>query len=143
MVNTKHMGKAVTYESLNQSARHYRGERNYCTVIAVAIAAGVKFGKARSLFERHGRKTGKGTYFPQQQAAFNELGLELVMDNDLTREAYNTHLCLITNRLPKTGTFMVYTSGHVSAVKDGVLEDWSARQGRGARKRVLSIYRVA
>lgn len=143
MIDAKHMGKPVTYECLDRAAGHYRGERGYCSVIAVAIAAGLKFGKARAIYGRHGRKTGQGTFQHQQKKALAECGLAMTLDPDLSRECSGTHLCLVTRRLPKTGTFFVYTSGHVSAVKDGKLEDWSARQGRGARKRIKSIYRVA
>ena len=142
MIDPKHMGKSVTYDSLHQSARHYRGERNYCSVIAVAVSAGIKFGKARSLFERHGRTTGWGTYQPQQEAALAECGLRMERERDLSFFCSGTHLCLVTKRLPNKGTFLVYTCGHVSVVKDGILEDWSARKGRGARKRIISIYRV-
>ena len=144
MIDSKHMGKAVSYGDLDRAAGHYRGEKGYCSVIAVAIAAGVKFGKARAAYTRNGRKNGQGTYQHQQVAALAEFGLSVERERELSSECHGTHLCLITRRLPKQGTFWVYTSGHVSAVRDGVLEDWSAREGaRGARKRVISIYRVA
>jgi len=42
-----------------------------------------------------------------------------------------------------TQTFLIYTAGHVTVVKNGVCEDWSNNEhGRPTRYSVQSIYEV-
>lgn len=126
--------KHVTYESLKQSAQYYMGESNYCTVIATAIVFGMKFGKARSLLAREcNRKTGKGLYRWDYLKLWKDKGVEL--------KAYPLNsgtLKKAADRLPRKGTFIVHSRGHVSVVRDGVLEDWATN----SHKRVVDCYEV-
>lgn len=133
--------KDVCFSSLEQAASHYRGETNFCGVIAVCIATGCKFGKARAAMARLGRKTGRGSAITWINRAIKEIGGMTVQNRrDLTDAFRGTHLKKITERLPKRGIFLVYTSGHVSAVRDGVLQDWAAETG--SRKRIQFIVEV-
>ena len=125
--------KHVTYESLKQAASHYRGETNYCTVIAAALVLGWKFGKARAEWERRGRRTGRGTYFPDQ--------LKLLNDHGVTLEPVAVSggtLKTVSSKLSRYGTFLVYSRSHVSVVRNGTLEDWA----NDSRKRVIRVYEV-
>jgi hypothetical protein len=125
--------KHVTYESLKQAASHYRGETNYCTVIAAALILGWKFGKARAEWERRGRRTGRGTYFPEQ--------LKLLNDHGVTLEPVAVGggtLKTVSRKLSRYGTFLVYSRSHVSVVRNGTLEDWAT----DSRKRVIRVYEV-
>jgi hypothetical protein len=125
--------KHVTYESLKQSARHYRGESGYCTVIMASLVLGWKFGKARAEYERRGRKTGQGTYKWMQW--------QLLEDHGVTLEREPTPKCqlrTVTRHLPSKGTFLVYSRCHVSVVRDGIMEDWATDSAR----LVLEIYKV-
>lgn len=126
------------YKELKQAAKHYKGETNYCSVIALAVAAGCKFGKARAALARQGRVTGRGTYRDQQIAAAAELGFRLVYEHELGQACKTLKTC--TKYLPRKGTYWVYSRGHVTAVRDGVMHDWAAETG--SQKRVLDVYRV-
>jgi len=126
-----------TYEALSQVARkHYPQENNYCAVIAVAVAADVSYGKARSYLFKEGRKTGKGTYPVWTYRALAKLGYTTAEYNG----KYPKTLATAARVLPKRGMFLIHTRGHISAVKDGVLQDWAA--ATGSRKRVLDIYEI-
>ena len=127
------------YKELAKVATRYYDDRNFCSVIAVAIATGRKFGKCRAAFKRQNRRHRCGTYKHQQRAVLKELGFKSTWDIALTQETHGRWLQNVTRHLPSVGTFWVYTAGHVTCVKDGVIEDWS---GDGSRKRVKSIYRV-
>lgn len=125
--------KHVTYESLKQAAAHYKGETNYCTVIAAALILGWKFGKARAEWERRGRRTGCGTYFPEQ--------LKLLNDHGVTLEPVTVSggtLKTVSRKLSRYGTFLVCSRAHVSVVRKGTLEDWAT----DSRKRVIIVYEV-
>lgn len=126
-----------TYEKLSQVARkYYPKESSHCAVIAVAIAADVSYGKARSYLFNEGRKTGQGTYPQWTYNALNKLGYTLhVYTGD-----YPKTLSTAARILPKRGTFLIRTCDHMSAVKDGVLQDWAA--ATGSRKRVLEIIEI-
>lgn len=125
------------YQELKRVAtKYYPRERGYCAVIAVSVAAKVPFGKSRSLLHKQGRKQGKGAQGAWIHATLKQLGykVSLVMDRQPKT------LATATRVLPRRGTFLLYTRGHVSCVRDGVLEDWAA--DKGSRKRVQCIYRI-
>ena len=125
--------KHVTYESLVSAAKHYKSEGNYCTVIAAALVLGWKFGKARAEWARRGRRTGRGTYFPDQVKLLTDHGVTL----QPVYESGGT-LSTVTRKLPRSGTFLVYSRCHVSVVRDGTLEDWAT----DSRKRIQQIFEV-
>ena len=119
----------VTYESLKQSAQYYRGERNYCGVIATAIALGLKFGKARSLLSRQGRPTGKGTPFEAFDEVFKQYGFGF-MPYKLGKQY---HLKNVAKRLPKDGIYLVYSRSHISCIRYGELQDWATDSGKRSK----------
>lgn len=126
-----------TYEALSLVARkHYPKENNYCAVIAVAIAADVSYGKARSYLFKEGRKDGKGTPPVWTYNALEKLGYNKTEYSG----RYPKTLATAARILPKRGTFAIHTRGHISVVQDGVLQDWAAFTG--SRKRVLLITEI-
>lgn len=128
-----------TYGTLKQAAGHYSGEKGFCSVVAVAVAAGCKFGKARAAMSRAGRKSGRGATIYEIHRAVEEFGLLAICTPE--HAAACRTLATATRCLPSTGTFFLYTRGHVSCVRDGVLEDWAAE--RGSRKRITAVFRIA
>tara|TARA_R110000868_G_scaffold47032_4_gene154706 strand:- start:1341 stop:1751 length:411 start_codon:yes stop_codon:yes gene_type:complete len=130
------------YNALRSIAsKYYPTEKNYCTVIATAVATGWKFGKARSvLYRKASRITGKGAYTS-------------LLHKALAAEGYNARFQVIegaktlisAQQVMKNtkGTYFVYTKGHVTAIRDGVCEDWSNNEhGRRTRYKVESIYKI-
>ena len=129
-----------TYKELSRVAqKYYPKEKGYCAVIAVSVAAQVPFGKARSLLHKQGRKEGKGTVPVWTYSVLKKLGYSQKPWFPFKHEWPKT-LATATRVLPKQGTFLLHTRGHISCVRDGVLEDWAA--DRKSRKRILEIVQV-
>jgi len=117
------------------AAKYYR-ETNCCTVIAVAVAARVGFGKAYHAMKREGRRDRCGAYFNQYKKALDKLGFDIVpLEN-----TFGKTLATAKKRAPKQGTFLVNTRGHVTCIRDGEMVDWAA--DNNSRKRVLFIHQV-
>lgn len=129
-----------TYEELSRVARkYYPKEKGYCAVIAISVAAQVPFGKARSLLHKQGRNQGKGTRPAWTYLALKALGYKQKPWFPYNHEWPKT-LATAARVLPKQGTFLLHTRGHISCVRDGILEDWAAE--RKSRKRILEIVQV-
>ena len=58
-------------------AQKYYNDRGYCSVVALAIAAGIGYGKAFHTYRRLGRRRGTGTNRCMQEHALALFGLEL------------------------------------------------------------------
>ncbi len=139
-------GKEVCYKSLVKAASHYRGEGNFCSVIALCVAVGCKFGKGRSILARElGRKNNTGTHGSsyggrvkgQHDFVYPLLGkkcVELPMGRGFM-------VANSASRLPRHGTFLIYSSRHVTCLKDGILHDWTAMDNVKG-KRMKSVYQV-
>lgn len=125
-----------SYKTVHDIAVKYYKDTSMCTVVALAVAAGCGYGKAFHTYRRLGRRTGEGTRRAMQVAAFKEHGLTLQLV-----PVVGAATLLTAERLLKgtQGTFLVYSSCHVSAVHNGTMYDWAAG---GSRKRVQGIYRV-
>lgn len=137
--NPKSFGKwgAVHYDSLKQSAKHYAGENGYCSVIALAVASGCKFGKARGIMARQGRQTGCGVNLPMIMGGLKEARMQVkrtVNVRGVLRKA--------PEHLPKQGTFLVLTHGHVSCVRNGELHDWSSEDRAASNKRIQMVFEL-
>ena len=129
-----------TYKELSRVAqKYYPRERGYCAVIAVSVAAQIPFGKARSLLHKQGRKEGKGTPPTWTYLTLLALGYTTLPLSPFEHEWPKT-LTTAARVLPKKGIFLLHTRGHISCVRDGVLEDWAA--DRKSRKRILEIVQV-
>lgn len=136
----KSFGKfeTVNYEALRRAARHYAGENGYCAVIAIAIATGCKFGKARAMLARKGRGNGEGTPRYMTHTVMRELGYEIK-----TVDIEPTRLNNVHTKLPKEGTFFVGSDRHITCIRDGVNHDWSADKSvRGSGRMVRTVHRV-
>ena len=125
----------------NVATKHYPNETNYCGVIALAVATGWRFGKARSvLFNRAGRRDRKGTQIGLLHYALKMNDYKAVY----TRIEKAKTLVTAQRALQGTkGTYFIYTSRHVTCIKDGVCEDWSNNEfGQKKLYRVESIYKI-
>ena len=98
------------FAKLRHVATKYYNETNCCTVIAVAVAASIGYGKAYHAMKREGRKDRRGAYFAQYEAALNKLGYKVER-----RDIYMGKTLATAKRLcPKQGTFLINTRSPVS-----------------------------
>jgi|TARA_R110001606_G_scaffold125728_4_gene259452 hypothetical protein len=125
----------------NVATKHYPNETNYCGVIALAVATGWRFGKARSvLFNKAGRRDRQGTHIALLHRALKEHGYKAGFVTVAGAKTLVTAQKVLKNT---KGTYFVYTKRHVTTIKDGVCEDWS-HNDRGTKKlyRVESIFKI-
>ena len=126
--------------------RNYR-DNNYCAIIALSIATHVNVGKIKRYVENHkglaSRKHGKGTPFALIDRATLRFGKmtdpSFVVTSDLRGRTLHTVHTKLARDYPND-TFFIYTHGHMACIREGILEDWTAR--KPSRRIVRNIYRV-
>jgi len=110
------------------------GEKNDCTVKAVAITCRTSYENAHAACAAQGRRKGRGMYPSQYHAAIAALGYTVkpVKLSTKGKTAGNVGAFL------KGGFYLVTFRGHVAAFHGSVNCDWTA----GRRHRVKSVYKV-
>ena len=111
-----------------------RGERNDCAVIALALATGVGYAEAHAALAAQGRRNGQGTYQGQQFRALAALGFKA----ERVELSVKTTKAIAKGAAVPAGALWVYTRRHVSAVINGVVEDWAASRS----KRITEAYSI-
>ena len=121
------------------------GERNDCSVKAVALATGTKYAKVHYEYAKQGRKEGRGTHFYQQVKVLRELGFELELvhvghyvDKNVKNKFKAKTVTTLEKELPSRGIFLIYTRGHMLCARGGKILDWT----QGRRHQLRDIYRV-
>lgn len=115
------------------------GERNDCTVKAVALTAKVDYAVAHKALSKAGRRKGSGAYRHQQVIALEAIGAKrVVLETPMQPNGSRYTTKTITKALPGKGNFYVFTARHALAVIDGVVEDWSATRA----KRVTEVWEI-
>lgn len=122
-----------TGKELYEIGSKYYKDSNHCTVVGLAVACKVSYGKAFNTFKKLGRITGRGTHKGTQIMAFRDLGYELEKV-DCQAKTVTT----LTKHLPSVGQYIAYVRGHMLSVDDGIVKDWSD----GRRHRILAVYQV-
>lgn len=113
-------------------------ERNDCTVKAIAIACDKPYRMVHAMLKAEGRRDRQGCYLPAQFATFNKLGYKLTEVAGEAPFKFGGTVTTLTKRLPSKGNFVAYVRGHIIAVKNGKIEDWT----EGRRHRILQVYKV-
>lgn len=129
----------ITYKHC-QAESVNRKEHNDCAVKALAITAGIPYGKAHDIMRIMGRKNGRGF----RHRGIYDMVTKYTMAVKLAgRQAgkleYPTGYTMrtITERC-QHGSYLVFMRGHVAAVVNGEVMDWT----KGRLHRVTSIMRV-
>ena len=112
-------------------------EHNDCTVKAIAIACDVAYRVAHRALANAGRPRRDGCYPRQQQAAIEALGFEI----EYIHFSAKTVKTLASDPVVAKGHYMAWVRGHVFAVKNGKVEDWT--EGRKHRIQSVGVVRPA
>ena len=134
---------AVSYEGLREGTKRFN-ERNDCTVVALSVAAGIKYDMAHYMLASSGaRKPRRGAHHAAYMPIYERvMDLETVdldkLKKRLKRNVKNLTVNNIVDTLPAKGTFLVWVSGHILAIKDLSVVDWSENR----KHRVLKVMRV-
>ena len=132
--------KPELYSALRENSRAI-GEKDDCSVIAVASACSVTYTEAHAALEKAGRKQGKATPISVTEEALRSLGFSAKMmlgrevrKNIDTYPHPHNHLKNVTTHHPRRfpevwenyhPNMLWFTRDHVLSVKDGKVQDWS------------------
>jgi len=112
------------------------GENNDCTVKAVAIACQVPYEEAHEYLRSIGRKWGRGHRWQINGHGYAERLDKLGIEGEEI-EVKSKTVKTLARELTK-GNYMVKVKGHVLAIVDGKVEDWTA----GRQHRVLKVMKI-
>lgn len=117
------------------------GDRSACTVIATAIVCGCSHASAdKVVTEVGGRTRGNGIYFNGTELMHSVLAKFGKVATSEYQRQYGVRgfsLKTVAKRYPR-GRYLVFIKGHVAALRNGKLDDWS----EGRSHTVLSVYRI-
>lgn len=126
-----------TYASLSSEANRH-GERNDCTVRALAVTTGLPYDVCHAALKKRGRKKGRGAYFHQWNGAAADLGFKLVPCSNEVMSRPRQQLVTVARRLPRGRRFLLHVRGHVAGFNGVEVVDWAA----GRRHHVRAVYEV-
>lgn len=136
-----------------QTSATERNEHRDCTVKAVALVCGVSYEIAHAALAAQGRQNRHGCYRPQQQRAIEALGFKVRkwsfqeyydMLRSYPTEYVYTHITTHHMRRWRKNwegchpNMLLFTRGHVAALKNGEVIDWSINKSL----RVQEIWEV-
>lgn len=132
----------LSYEELAKQGRRYYYDTNFCTVIALAVACDLPFGKAYHTYKRLGRTDRRGTRREMQNIALSNFKRKAVFDTDKTAKFRDKTVNQLLKDIANwKGRYWVYIRSHVIAIRDGVCEDWTALE-RACRRKVIDVYQI-
>ena len=149
MAMIKATPRTEQFNALCNSTAAY-GEKNDCSVKAVALVCGVSYDEAHAAMAAQGRKKGRGAQTSSIELAVIALGkkIEVVNPKHIIAQYPGVHKNLqnVTTHHPARfpdawkngGTYLAYIRGHVLAIVDGVVHDWTV----GRSKRIYRIREV-
>ena len=118
------------------SQQHAHGEHNDCTVKALTAATGLTYADCHAALAAQGRKKGHGcNWYSVGPKAAKALGFDLKLIPDHQYSA-KTMATVERDRFFRRGSYVAQVRGHVAAVVDGQVIDWTA----GRRHRIKYIY---
>lgn len=126
----------MSFQLLKAESRA-RGEKNDCSVIALAASCDLSYKDAHEIFRKLGRKTGRGMTTSEILSAVTIAGKTHQNVTEIFKRNYGNTVAKIENAGLKE-TYLVTTAGHVLTMKDGKALDWTS----GRMHRVQSVYRI-
>lgn len=122
-----------SYEELAKVGQKWYQDTNFCTVIAVATVLNQSFGKARFKLQKAGRVHRKGTNVILYHAVLKRSGYSL---NYIS--GFEGHHVKTMGQKLGQGTYLIQVRGHVLAMVDGKINDWSEDRSL----RVRTVFKV-
>lgn len=107
-------------------------EHNDCAVRATTLASGFSYDHVHRLYSLCGRKHRRGVKRYITDKVWKHLGLKVK-----PVQVKSKTVCTLEREL-RFGKYLVFTRGHLLALIDGVVQDWT----KGRRHRVVRVYKV-
>lgn len=126
--------KFYTYKELHEVGINHYNDRGFCSVIAIAVACHVSYGKAYNTMKRNGRRDRDGASMLQIRCAVKELGYNI----EEIEGFYGKQVKTMARRLSQNDNYMVLVRGHILAIRGGIVEDWTADRAH----KVQRVYKI-
>lgn len=121
----------MDYKELTEASDKLN-ERKDCAVIAVAAACQVSYNEAHEALKLFGRLNKKGTNFAITHAAIRYLGYRLIELESIKNGHQLTPRTI--SQVAINGLYICRTRGHIFAVKDGQVLDWTKNRCHRIKK---------
>jgi hypothetical protein len=119
-----------------------KGERNDCSVKALALACDISYEDAYDEMLKVGRKKNKGAYTRQTLKALDNVGIkyrEITPNGRRIRQPNGLKYTVRTiGRDFYAGTYIMTINGHILTMINGVVEDWT----QGKLNRVQRLIKI-
>jgi hypothetical protein len=102
-----------------------RGETKDCSVISMALVAGITYDESHALFAKCGRTFRHGTSAKKVDGVFYELGIKHKRSN-IEGMTFQTILCT----LKPEGKYLLISKRHSAAVINRKIVDWSDNEDK-------------
>lgn len=123
---------------INSSEVNEYNETNDCTVISLSIVLDTNYTKVHNALELVGRKKGKGIKLRQSLIQLGRLlDFEFERFIPIQNNGSKYTMKTIGNKYNK-GNYLVFVSGHVAAMIDGTIEDWTINR----EHRVVELIKI-
>jgi len=122
----------------NSQARTQLQEKNDCAVIALSIVMRSTYKEAHQLCASIGRKNRRGTHTRQTFHAIRAAGFKLEPVKRMVQKNGCKYTPKTIGDKLKRGYYLCFCRGHVFAVVNGDVEDWT----EGRQHRITSAYKV-
>lgn len=127
-----------------KQSRAAKGDNNNCSVIAISIVCRVSYVRAHKACEYQGRKKGHGQHSSVTRAIIKDhfhCELTPVLNRNgkpLRQKNGSKYTPKTIGKRCKSGYFLVSVDGHIFAVVNGQVEDWTNNRNH----HITSVYRV-
>jgi len=136
----------ITFKKIRAEAL-YLGDTNNCSLVAVSIATQTEYNEVFDLFLKHGRFFFEGASLIQIEMVLSDLGFQLVR-NDVVKSRYRIKTVKTLSKAaprfdrPILALNLCRSGGHIMAVHDGEVQDWSVIPGHERNFRIAALYHL-
>ena len=126
------------YEKLTKESKKIN-EHNDCAVKAIAVVCNIKYQDAWKLASKFGRRfRGRTSSKTVTIPAIRSKGFDCeILENHKMNKAKT--IKSLEPLIPSRGVFLVFTRGHILAIRGGEIHDWT----KNRRHRVIAILRIS
>lgn len=112
-------------------------DRNDCSVVALAITCRVSYKVAQQALIDSGRNIGERSFYGEEMNAVRKLGC--TFETESPRQPNGCKYTPKTiGQYCKRGYYLAWCKGHIFAVVNGVVEDWT----NGRKNHIIRVSRI-
>jgi len=127
-------GPTTLYKFLRTCGDEH-GEKRDCAVIACSVVTGRPYSEVHYELKKLGRRSKCGT---PTEIIWKYVHAQKLVGHNISSYYEGSSIRSIGPQLPDKGKFLVFSHKHVTAIKDGIIEDWAVDR----KKYTESIYLI-